>query len=92
MFDERLKLARKREGLSLRDLDRCFAIGDSERDVESGKRFGCKTILVLTGLSTRSDAEGFSMKPDHIAEDLQGAVRCHPPAPEGRAETPPKTA
>jgi len=28
------------------DLARCYAVGDSERDVEAGRRAGCRTVLL----------------------------------------------
>lgn len=52
-----------------------FMIGDSEKDIEAGKKAGCKTILVLTGKAKkRQDAIGFKTRPDFIAKDLLDAV------------------
>ncbi|MDD5634222.1 MAG: HAD-IIIA family hydrolase [Candidatus Omnitrophica bacterium] len=51
-----------------------FIIGDAERDVETGKRAGLRSILVLTGNSTRKDAANWKCKPDHICKDLMEAV------------------
>lgn len=38
------------------DLRQSYAVGDSERDVEAGRRAGCRTILVGTGEPTVADA------------------------------------
>ncbi len=52
-----------------------YFIGDSERDIIAGKKAGLKTILVLSGKSTREDAAGWEIKPNNISEDLAGAVK-----------------
>lgn len=45
------------------DLSRCWMVGDSETDVEAGRRAGCRTILVARQKSeTRADAEVSSMR------------------------------
>jgi phosphoglycolate phosphatase-like HAD superfamily hydrolase len=41
-----LEEARKRFGL---DYSRCFVVGDSTRDIQTGVNAGCRTILVATG-------------------------------------------
>ena len=51
----------------------CYVIGDSERDLLPAQHLGFKKILVLTGKSSRSDAERFTVKPDFIAKDLREA-------------------
>jgi 4-nitrophenyl phosphatase len=46
-------------------------IGDRlDTDIVGGYRAGLRTILVLTGVSTRAEAEAIDVKPDHIFEDL----------------------
>jgi len=59
------------------DIDLCnsFFIGDRASDIETGKNAGCGTILVLTGAGLET-LQGLSesQKPDHIADDLAGAV------------------
>ena len=57
------------------DLKQSFAVGDSERDVEAGRRAGCRTVLVRTGYGKRAEAGlGEADRPDHIADDLASAV------------------
>ena len=58
-----------KEELGIESFEGMFYIGDTERDMESGKRAGLKTILVLSGKSTREDPETWNTKPDHICED-----------------------
>jgi len=55
-------------------MDGMFFIGDSERDIQAGKNAGMKTILVLSGKSSRGDADRWILKPDHICEDLLEAA------------------
>jgi D-glycero-D-manno-heptose 1,7-bisphosphate phosphatase len=56
------------------DLNESYMIGDSEKDVIAGKRAGCKTILVTSGLFTRDDIARFENQPDYIADNLAQAV------------------
>jgi ribonucleotide monophosphatase NagD (HAD superfamily) len=44
-------------------------------DVEGGRRAGLGTILVLTGASSREDAERADPRPDHVVDDLAGLLR-----------------
>ncbi len=56
------------------DLVNSFMVGDSERDSLAGKAAGCKTVLVLTGMITRAEAETGASHPDFVAENLREAV------------------
>ncbi len=48
-----------------------LAIGDRlETDILGGANAGCRTALVLSGVSTLHDLESFQPKPDLVAEDL----------------------
>ncbi len=47
-----------------------FMIGDSFRDIEAGKNFGCKTIAVRCGVSDFQKSN-----PDFLVDDLYHAVR-----------------
>ena len=51
-----------------------FFIGDSLTDVETGKRVGLKTILVLSGREKRSNRKKWEYIPDYITKDLNTAV------------------
>ncbi|MBI4845229.1 MAG: HAD family hydrolase [Candidatus Omnitrophica bacterium] len=58
------------------DLKNTFVVGDSERDIEAGKKIGCKTILVLSGkIKNKKEADNLKSKPDFIAKDLFKAVK-----------------
>jgi 4-nitrophenyl phosphatase len=51
--------------------DQVAMIGDRlDTDVVGGQRAGLRTILVLSGVSTQSDAQSSASKPDAIAPDL----------------------
>ena len=52
-----------------------YYIGDKNSDISTGKRAGCKTILVLSGKSSREDMERWEDKPDHVFENLLEAVK-----------------
>ena len=48
-------------------------IGDSlKTDVKGGKRAGVKTVLTLTGISSRENVKKFRYKPDYVIGDLSG--------------------
>jgi len=53
--------------------DRCLLVGDNlESDVGGGKRVGMRTILTLSGVATRRDAEKLppEARPDAVITDL----------------------
>jgi len=54
------------------DLSASYAVGDSPRDVQAGRRAGCRTVLVRTGYGKATDT--LALEPDFIAEDLTQAV------------------
>jgi D-glycero-D-manno-heptose 1,7-bisphosphate phosphatase len=56
------------------DLNGSYFIGDARTDIEAGRRAGCTTVLVLTGLALAEDIAAWRCKPDHIAADLPAAV------------------
>lgn len=56
------------------ELKGSYFIGDSESDVQAGHRAGCRTVVVLTGKSTKADIESWTSKPDLVAADLPSAV------------------
>lgn len=53
------------------DLSKSYMIGDKARDIEAGKRAGCRTVLVRTGHGMNYDGP----KPDFVAADLLEAVK-----------------
>ena len=57
------------------DLGRCFMVGDNVTDIEMSCSAGCRSVLVLTGVTTRRAATKLACKPDHIAKDFPAAVR-----------------
>ena len=52
-----------------------YFIGDGQVDVIAGKKAGCKSILVLSGKSSREDIEKWEYKPDYVFENLLEAVK-----------------
>jgi len=67
-----LEMAAKKYGI---DPKSTYFIGDDKKDIIAGKRIGCKTVLVLSGKSSREDMEKWEEKPDHIFKDLLEAVK-----------------
>jgi histidinol-phosphate phosphatase family protein len=56
------------------DLGASFFVGDTAIDVACGRAAGCRTILALSGKTTREMLETFPVQPDHVCEDLAAAV------------------
>jgi glycerol-1-phosphatase len=55
--------------------ERVAMVGDRvASDIEGGQRAGLATILVLSGASTRAEAESAETKPDYVIEDLSGLL------------------
>jgi histidinol-phosphate phosphatase family protein len=54
------------------DLSASFFIGDSTRDVETGRRLGIRTILLRTGFGGKDNR--YPAKPDFIFDDLEQAA------------------
>ncbi len=48
------------------DLERSYVVGDSERDVEAGRRAGCSTILIGEGTSPPADLRARDLR--HAAD------------------------
>lgn len=52
---------------------RVAMVGDRiASDIEGGRRAGLGTVLVLTGASSREEAEAAEPPPDHVIDDLSG--------------------
>lgn len=55
---------------------RVAMVGDRiASDIEGGRRAGLETVLVLSGATSREEAERASPPPDHIVEDLAALLR-----------------
>jgi len=54
-----------------------FFVGDSQKDIQTGHKVGCKTIFVLSGGEQRPSR--WIVKPDFIVNDLKAAseIICH---------------
>ena len=51
-------------------------VGDRlSSDIAGGRAAGLGTILVLSGTTTRAEAEGAEPRPDHVIDDLAGLLR-----------------
>jgi glycerol 3-phosphatase-2 len=58
-----------------RDL-RVAMVGDRvSSDIEGGRRAGLETILVLSGTTTREQAQAAEPQPDHVVDDLAALLR-----------------
>ena len=56
------------------NLKSIYLIGDSIRDVKTGKKSGLRTILVLSGKEKIENKSNWEQNPDYIAKDLNEAV------------------
>ena len=66
-------LKKATRGMSV-DLQNCYFIGDSLMDVKTGRNFGCKTVLVLSGRERLQNAPGWDVAPDFVAKNLLDAA------------------
>ena len=69
-------LERARDEMGI-DLSASYMVGDTVKDVEAGRRAGATSVLVLTGYGKGElayQSHAWTVKPDHIAEDLFDAV------------------
>lgn len=56
------------------DPRRSFLVGDNSTDIRMGRAAGCRTVLVLSGVSSRADALRMPAAPDRVARDLSSAL------------------
>jgi len=56
------------------DFKNSFFIGDSIRDVKTGRSAGCKTILVLSGRESADNMKNWETCPDFVAKNLSRAA------------------
>ena len=55
--------------------EKTYFVGDKTSDIEAGKNFGIRTILVRTGYGKKTEKElTKKLQPDHIVNDLREAV------------------
>ena len=69
-------LLRARDEMGI-DLGASYVIGDSIKDVQTAKRVGATGVLVLTGYGRgqlEHQSAAWSVRPDHVAENLLEAV------------------
>ncbi|MFC1463134.1 HAD-IIA family hydrolase [Verrucomicrobiota bacterium] len=53
------------------DYDQVIAVGDNlDTDIPAGHRAGIRTVLMLTGISSRDDLDGAAVKPTWVAENF----------------------
>ena len=52
------------------ELSKSWMIGDQDRDIESGKAAGCRTVLINPNSDASEKGEA-----DHLADDLRGAAQ-----------------
>ena len=64
----------KQEGHKVK-LEDSFFIGDTVRDIETGKKAGLKTILVFSGKEKPENKDTWQFTPDFTASDLYTAVQ-----------------
>lgn len=62
-------------GKKTADLKNSFFIGDAGLDIKTGKAAGFKTILVLTGKSTKAQVYKEGAIPDYVVANLKDAVK-----------------
>jgi HAD superfamily hydrolase (TIGR01450 family) len=56
--------------------ERVAMVGDRiASDIEGGRRAGLETVLVLSGATSRQEAERADPAPDHVLDDLSGLLR-----------------
>ncbi|MBM3251990.1 MAG: D,D-heptose 1,7-bisphosphate phosphatase, partial [Candidatus Omnitrophica bacterium] len=69
-----IKKALESVGAKNIDLKSTYFIGDSIRDVQTGKGLGFKTILVLSGKEKLENMNNWQEKPDYVTGNLKEAV------------------
>lgn len=70
-----LEKALRDSGIRRQDIRKLFFVGDSLRDIATGKNFGCTTILVLSGQTQKFIPGENDMNPDFVTENLSGAAQ-----------------
>ncbi|AOL17057.1 HAD family hydrolase [Sulfolobus sp. A20] len=61
---------------NIKQLSKVLVVGDQlETDIQMGNNIGADTVLVLTGISTRKDAENGNIKPKYVVNNLLELVQ-----------------
>ena len=71
-------MIRKAEQESSVDANKSYSDGEKIREVEFGRRAGCKTVLLLTGYGKgelEHNREQLDGDPDHVAADILDAAK-----------------
>lgn len=55
-------------------LKNSFFIGDTQRDIIAGRKFGCRTIMVFSGKEKPGNQKDWDIQPDFTAKDLSQAA------------------
>lgn len=61
----------------------CWMVGDSARDVEAGRRAGCRTAVVLTGRLNAPEARALEPPADVVADDVLKVAEIITKSPAG---------
>ena len=71
---DRVKAAAQKKGDAI-SLSESYFVGDTPRDIETGRKAGLKTILVFSGREKPENKKKWPLQPDSIAKDLYEAAR-----------------
>ena len=63
--------ARDEFGLTL---EGAFFVGDKDTDMQCGRSVGCRTVLVLSGVTSAEEARNLNPQPERIVAHLGAAV------------------
>jgi len=69
-----LEKAIKEQNIPKEVLSNSFFVGDSIRDIQTGKSADCQTILVFSGKEKSGNQNAWLVQPDFAAKDLTEAV------------------
>jgi len=80
--ERKCRCRKPRPGLLLRaarrfslDMPSSIFVGDNATDIETGRAAGCRTVLVLSGVTARKGVRRLNPAPDFVARDLSAAAR-----------------
>lgn len=57
-----------------KSIQRSYFIGDTQKDVQAGKKFGCQTIMVFSGKEKPANQKDWDLQPDFTAKDVSQAA------------------